>query len=124
MKLKDGVKECENGESGVSDVRNGGNRASNVNVVSPYAVGVVSLSAAVCCFVAPQSTSSLHLRQYVAPSPPPHRRRLTVRFVFVEASRSTFTEDIRRIRKDWESVSLCDEYLCQGELPNFIADNK
>lgn len=44
--------------------------------------------------------------------------------VFIGASGSTFTEDIRRIRKDWGSVSLCDEYLCQGELPNFIADNE
>ncbi|XP_068303517.1 O-fucosyltransferase 36-like isoform X2 [Pyrus communis] len=34
--------------------------------------------------------------------------------VFVGASGSTFTEDILRLRKDWGSASLCDEYLCQG----------
>ncbi|XP_050234041.1 O-fucosyltransferase 36 [Mercurialis annua] len=44
--------------------------------------------------------------------------------VFIGASGSTFTEDILRLRKDWESASLCDEYLCQGELPNFIAENE
>ncbi|THG05672.1 hypothetical protein TEA_013322 [Camellia sinensis var. sinensis] len=36
--------------------------------------------------------------------------------VFIGASGSTFTEDIRRIRKDWGSVSLCDEYLCQADM--------
>ncbi|KDP40618.1 hypothetical protein JCGZ_24617 [Jatropha curcas] len=44
--------------------------------------------------------------------------------VFIGASGSTFTEDILRLRKDWESTSLCDEYLCQGELPNFIAEDE
>ncbi|KAL6972589.1 O-fucosyltransferase 36 [Sarracenia purpurea var. burkii] len=44
--------------------------------------------------------------------------------VFVGSSGSTFTEDILRLRKDWGSASLCDEYLCQGEVPNFIADNE
>ncbi|XP_015901218.2 O-fucosyltransferase 36 [Ziziphus jujuba] len=44
--------------------------------------------------------------------------------VFIGASGSTFTEDILRLRKDWGSASLCDEYLCQGEQPNFIADNE
>ncbi|EEF29063.1 O-fucosyltransferase 36 [Ricinus communis] len=44
--------------------------------------------------------------------------------VFIGASGSTFTEDILRLRKDWESASLCDEYLCQGELPNFIAEDE
>ncbi|KAF3451941.1 hypothetical protein FNV43_RR08037 [Rhamnella rubrinervis] len=44
--------------------------------------------------------------------------------VFIGASGSTFTEDILRLRKDWGSASLCDEYLCQGEEPNFIADNE
>ncbi|XP_050135740.1 O-fucosyltransferase 36-like [Malus sylvestris] len=43
--------------------------------------------------------------------------------VFIGASGSTFTEDILRLRKDWGSASLCDEYLCQGEDPNFIAEN-
>ncbi|KAI3871231.1 hypothetical protein MKW98_015131 [Papaver atlanticum] len=43
---------------------------------------------------------------------------------FIGASGSTFTEDILRLRKDWGSASVCDEYLCQGELPNFIADNE
>ncbi|KAI8544776.1 hypothetical protein RHMOL_Rhmol08G0321300 [Rhododendron molle] len=33
--------------------------------------------------------------------------------VFIGASGSTFTEDILRLRKDWGSASLCDEYLCQ-----------
>ncbi|KAG8380227.1 hypothetical protein BUALT_Bualt07G0171400 [Buddleja alternifolia] len=44
--------------------------------------------------------------------------------VFIGSSGSTFTEDILRLRKDWGSASLCDEYLCQGELPNFIAENE
>ncbi|CAN6467706.1 unnamed protein product [Victoria cruziana] len=44
--------------------------------------------------------------------------------VFIGASGSTFTEDILRLRKDWGSASLCDEYLCQGERPNFIADSE
>ncbi|KAF2323685.1 hypothetical protein GH714_036601 [Hevea brasiliensis] len=44
--------------------------------------------------------------------------------VFIGASGSTFTEDILRLRKDWETASLCDEYLCQGELPNFIAEDE
>ncbi|XP_052182524.1 O-fucosyltransferase 36-like [Diospyros lotus] len=44
--------------------------------------------------------------------------------VFIGSSGSTFTEDILRLRKDWGSASLCDEYLCQGEVPNFIADNE
>ncbi|MBA0868423.1 hypothetical protein Goshw_013107 [Gossypium schwendimanii] len=41
--------------------------------------------------------------------------------VFIGAPGSTFTEDILRLRKDWGTASLCDEYLCQGEGPNFIA---
>ena len=44
--------------------------------------------------------------------------------VFIGSSGSTFTEDILRLRKDWGSASLCDEYLCQGEVPNFIADDE
>ncbi|OIW16656.1 hypothetical protein TanjilG_23158 [Lupinus angustifolius] len=44
--------------------------------------------------------------------------------VFIGASGSTFTEDILRLRKDWGSASLCDEYLCQGEEPNVIAENE
>lgn len=44
--------------------------------------------------------------------------------VFIGSSGSTFTEDILRLRKDWGSASLCDEYLCQGELPNFIAEDE
>ncbi|KAL6996175.1 O-fucosyltransferase 36 [Sarracenia purpurea var. burkii] len=44
--------------------------------------------------------------------------------VFIGSSGSTFTDDILRLRKDWGSASLCDEYLCRGELPNFIADNE
>ncbi|XP_022980579.1 O-fucosyltransferase 36-like isoform X1 [Cucurbita maxima] len=41
---------------------------------------------------------------------------------FIGASGSTFTEDILRLRQDWGSASLCDQYLCQGEEPNFISD--
>ncbi|KAK8629224.1 hypothetical protein V6N13_078075 [Hibiscus sabdariffa] len=41
--------------------------------------------------------------------------------VFIGAPGSTFTEDILRLRKGWGTASLCDEYLCQGEVPNFIA---
>ncbi|XP_057514319.1 O-fucosyltransferase 36-like [Actinidia eriantha] len=44
--------------------------------------------------------------------------------VFIGSSGSTFTEDILRLRKDWGLASLCDEYICQGQLPNFIADNE
>lgn len=44
--------------------------------------------------------------------------------VFIGSSGSTFTEDILRLRKDWGSASQCDEYLCQGELPNFIAEDE
>ncbi|KAL3343960.1 hypothetical protein AABB24_027474 [Solanum stoloniferum] len=44
--------------------------------------------------------------------------------VFIGSSGSTFTDDILRLRKDWGSASLCDEYLCQGELPNFVADDE
>ncbi|GLU22542.1 hypothetical protein SLE2022_386100 [Rubroshorea leprosula] len=44
--------------------------------------------------------------------------------IFIGASGSTFTEDILRLRKDWGSASLCDEYLCQGEEPNFIAGDE
>jgi len=42
--------------------------------------------------------------------------------VFIGSSGSTFTEDIFRLRRGWGSASHCDEYLCQGELPNFIAE--
>ncbi|CAL5195840.1 unnamed protein product [Lathyrus oleraceus] len=44
--------------------------------------------------------------------------------VFIGAPGSTFTEDILRLRKDWGSASQCDEYLCQGEEPNFVAENE
>ncbi|KAI3455688.1 hypothetical protein Pfo_012351 [Paulownia fortunei] len=44
--------------------------------------------------------------------------------VFIGSSGSTFTEDILRLRKDWGSASHCDEYLCQGELPNFISEDE
>ncbi|KAL6585253.1 O-fucosyltransferase 36 [Orobanche minor] len=44
--------------------------------------------------------------------------------VFIGSSGSTFTEDILRLRKDWGSASLCDGYLCHGELPNFIAEDE
>ncbi|KAL2336335.1 hypothetical protein Fmac_010781 [Flemingia macrophylla] len=44
--------------------------------------------------------------------------------VFIGAPGSTFTEDILRLRKDWGSASVCDEYLCQGEEPNVIAENE
>ncbi|TVU38294.1 hypothetical protein EJB05_11655, partial [Eragrostis curvula] len=42
--------------------------------------------------------------------------------VFIGSSGSTFTEDIFRLRRGWGSASHCDEYLCQGERPNFIAE--
>ncbi|KAK3127470.1 hypothetical protein QOZ80_7AG0573850 [Eleusine coracana subsp. coracana] len=42
--------------------------------------------------------------------------------VFIGSSGSTFTEDIFRLRRGWGSSSHCDEYLCQGELPNFMAE--
>ncbi|XP_072957942.1 O-fucosyltransferase 36-like [Typha angustifolia] len=42
--------------------------------------------------------------------------------VFIGSSGSTFTEDILRLRRGWGSASQCDEYLCQGELPNYIAE--
>ncbi|XP_058078960.1 O-fucosyltransferase 36-like [Magnolia sinica] len=44
--------------------------------------------------------------------------------VFIGSSGSTFTEDIFRLRKDWGSASVCDEYMCQGEQPDFIADTE
>nr|DAD49210.1 TPA_asm: hypothetical protein HUJ06_019147 [Nelumbo nucifera] len=44
--------------------------------------------------------------------------------VFIGSAGSTFTEDILRLRKDWRSASICDEYLCQGEEPNFISDSE
>ncbi|KAG4937960.1 hypothetical protein GLYMA_16G014800v4 [Glycine max] len=44
--------------------------------------------------------------------------------VFIGAPGSTFTEDILRLRKDWGSASMCDEYLCQGEEPNIVAENE
>ncbi|CAI0418831.1 unnamed protein product [Linum tenue] len=44
--------------------------------------------------------------------------------VFIGAAGSTFTEDILRLRKDWDSASSCDEYLCQGELPDFKAEDE
>nr|ACJ85563.1 unknown [Medicago truncatula] len=44
--------------------------------------------------------------------------------VFIGAPGSTFTEDILRLRKDWGSASLCDEYLCHGEEPNIVAENE
>ncbi|KAI9093893.1 hypothetical protein K1719_026891 [Acacia pycnantha] len=44
--------------------------------------------------------------------------------VFIGAPGSTFTEDILRIRKGWGSASVCDQYLCQGEEPNIVADNE
>ncbi|XP_068660382.1 O-fucosyltransferase 36-like [Aristolochia californica] len=44
--------------------------------------------------------------------------------VFIGASGSTFTEDIHRLRKDWGYASVCDEYLCSSEQPNFIADKE
>ena len=46
----------------------------------------------------------------------------TLSNVFIGSSGSTFTEDIFRLRRGWGSASHCDEYLCQGELPNYIAE--
>lgn len=44
--------------------------------------------------------------------------------VFIGAPGSTFTEDILRLRRGWGTASTCDEYLCQGEVPNFIAGDE
>ncbi|KAG6526225.1 O-fucosyltransferase 36-like [Zingiber officinale] len=44
--------------------------------------------------------------------------------VFIGSSDSTFTEDIIRLRRGWSSASQCDEYLCEGEMPNYIAENE
>lgn len=44
--------------------------------------------------------------------------------VFIGASGSTFTEDILRLRRGWGVASQCDEYLCNGEPPNFIAETE
>ncbi|PKU88098.1 O-fucosyltransferase 36-like [Dendrobium catenatum] len=44
--------------------------------------------------------------------------------VFIGTSGSTFTEDILRLRRGWGVASHCDEYLCKGELPNFIAETE
>ncbi|KAL9247235.1 hypothetical protein vseg_020688 [Gypsophila vaccaria] len=44
--------------------------------------------------------------------------------VFIGSSGSTFTEDIIRLRRGWASASVCDEYICQGEQPNFIAEDE
>ncbi|XP_071710613.1 O-fucosyltransferase 36-like [Rutidosis leptorrhynchoides] len=44
--------------------------------------------------------------------------------VFIGAPGSTFTEDILRLRRGWGTASVCDEYLCQGEVPNFIAGDE
>ncbi|BAT81262.1 hypothetical protein VIGAN_03094600 [Vigna angularis var. angularis] len=41
--------------------------------------------------------------------------------VFIGAFGSTFTQDIRRLRKDSGSSSLCHEYLCHNEEPNIVA---
>lgn len=44
--------------------------------------------------------------------------------VFIGSLGSTFTDDILRLRRGWGSASHCDEYLCQGERPNFIAEQE
>ncbi|KAL2932840.1 O-fucosyltransferase 5 [Bienertia sinuspersici] len=44
--------------------------------------------------------------------------------VFIGSSGSTFTEDILRLRKGWGTLSVCDEYICQGEVPNIIAEEE
>ncbi|KAK9756068.1 hypothetical protein RND81_01G071200 [Saponaria officinalis] len=44
--------------------------------------------------------------------------------VFIGSSGSTFTEDIIRLRRGWASASVCDEYICQGDQPNFIAEDE
>ncbi|CAA6662728.1 unnamed protein product [Spirodela intermedia] len=44
--------------------------------------------------------------------------------VFIGSSGSTFTDDIFRLRKDWGFASVCDENLCSGEQPNFIASKE
>ncbi|KAF3331960.1 GDP-fucose protein [Carex littledalei] len=42
--------------------------------------------------------------------------------VFVGSAGSTFTEDILRLRRGWGSASTCDQYICQGHVPDFIAE--
>ncbi|XP_024961092.1 O-fucosyltransferase 14-like [Cynara cardunculus var. scolymus] len=44
--------------------------------------------------------------------------------VFIRALESTFKEDILRLRRGWGTTSRCDEYLCEGEVPNFIAGDE
>ncbi|KAK1557446.1 hypothetical protein Q3G72_024786 [Acer saccharum] len=44
--------------------------------------------------------------------------------VFTGVTGSTFIEDILRLRKDWRLASVCEEYPCQGEEPNFIAGDE
>ncbi|CAJ1950621.1 unnamed protein product [Sphenostylis stenocarpa] len=44
--------------------------------------------------------------------------------VFIGAPGSTFTEDILRLRRGWGTASICDEYLCQGEEPDIVAENE
>lgn len=40
---------------------------------------------------------------------------------FIGSSGSTFSVDIMRMRTEWGATSTCDQYLCGGEKPNFIA---
>lgn len=41
--------------------------------------------------------------------------------VFIGSSGSTFSVDILRMRTEWGMSSNCDQYMCGGEKPNFIA---
>ncbi|KAJ7531183.1 hypothetical protein O6H91_14G035400 [Diphasiastrum complanatum] len=42
--------------------------------------------------------------------------------IFIGSSGSTFTEDILRLRQEWGTANSCDDYLCEGERPNYLAD--
>ena len=42
---------------------------------------------------------------------------------FVGTPGSTFSVDIMRMRNEWSTSSTCDQYLCEGEEPDFIASS-
>lgn len=75
----------------------------------------------ICCYIHIQLSVSIYILKVEAML---DKTICAMSTVFMGASGSTFTEDILRLRKDWGSASVCDEYLCQGEEPNFIADNE
>lgn len=40
---------------------------------------------------------------------------------FIGSPGSTFSADIMRMRREWGTSNTCDQDLCQGEKPNFVA---